>query len=199
MLACLVAGIVVCDELQLEYYTSAQFECDDTMYNFTSSADIKHRYWLLPSGELIVTNTSDAHITIDDNFALTVDKIEDEDFGHYFCLLVRDDFTVDRIVHGLNTGGPFYGDLFEKYTQKAMIGGIAAGTLFVIVAGSCLVWTFRHRQRDQRNRAVDELDKTINGFDMKSYDNVGADVEDVKVTVTSRGAEGNGKDKTDPV
>jgi len=80
-----------------------------------------------------------------------------------------------------------------------MIGGIAAGTLFVIVAGSCLVWTFRHRQRDQRNRAVDELDKTINGFDMKSYDNVGADVEDVKVTVTSRGAEGNGKDKTDPV
>ncbi|WAQ97884.1 hypothetical protein MAR_022257 [Mya arenaria] len=178
-IVCLGLGMALGTELQIEYYEPAHIDCDHTAYNFTSDKTIMEQYWLLPNGNIIQSssNKSDNHIVMYQNFSITINKISDQDFGYYYCLLVRSDYSVDRIVHGLNTDGPYYGDLLKKYTHKAMIGGIAAGTLFVVLAGCCVVWQFHYHRRARRNEAVDELDKTINGYDLKAYDNVGLEVE----------------------
>lgn len=160
-------------DFSLEYYETVSLDCNESNYNFTSSESVTTRYWLVPDGNLISDSQQDGHYEIDSNFTLTVHRISDNDFGHYFCLLVRSNYTVDRIVHGVNVDGPYFGDLLEKYKKNAIIGGIAAGSLFVIVAGSCLVWQLRYQQRSNRNKAVDELDKAIDGYDLRAYDNVG--------------------------
>lgn len=170
-LACLCFLVVlvgsIAEDFHLEYYTSVTLECDDTKYNFTNTAQINERYWLIPSGDIISAQGG--------NFSLTVHRISDSDFGHYFCILVRSDLSIDRIMHGVNSDGPYFGDLLEKYTNKAIVGGIAAGSLFVVVAGSCLVWQLRYQRKSSRNKAVDELDKAIDGYDLRAYDNVGVD------------------------
>ncbi|XP_045203899.2 uncharacterized protein LOC123556897 [Mercenaria mercenaria] len=165
----------IAEEYKLEYYETVSLECDASRYNFTSTQPVVKKYWLVPNGNLVSASEASGHFEIDSNFTLTVNRISDDDFGYYFCLLVRDDHNLDRIVHGLNTDGPFFGDLLEKYKKNAMIGGIAAGTLFVIVAGSCIVWQLRYQRKSQRNKAVDELDKAIDGYDLRAYDNVAID------------------------
>lgn len=167
---------IFCEDFKLEYYETVSLECNEADYNFTNTQPIKSRSWLAPDGNLI-NASKDGQYDIDSNFTLTVHRISDNDFGYYFCIIVRSDYTVDRIVHGVNVDGPYFGDLLEKYKKNAMIGGIAAGTLFVIVAGSCLVWQLRFQQRSHRNKAVDELDKAIDGYDLRAYDNVGADID----------------------
>lgn len=175
----LVSTTVLAEEFYLEYYTTVSMDCDDSKYNFTSSQHIEKRYWLLPDSSLLQSGQNNKHVNIDSNFTLTINKIDDNDFGYYFCLVVRSDHSVDRIRHGLNVNGPYFGDLLEKYRKNAIIGGIAAGTLFVIVAGTCLVWHMRYQTRERKNKAVDELDKAIHGFDLKAYDNVGLDNTDI--------------------
>lgn len=176
------------DEIHLEYYAQVSLSCDAEKYNITNAQDIVKRYWLLPNGDLIKVQTKTEHLNFDSNFTLTVEKIDDPDFGYYYCLMVRSDNTIGKIRHGLNVDGADFSGLLEKYRKNAIIGGIAAGTLFVIVSGFCLVWQLRYQRRDQRNKAVDELDNAINVFDLKEYDNVG--FEEAK---TDRQSATNGK------
>ncbi|KAH3843010.1 uncharacterized protein LOC127876700 [Dreissena polymorpha] len=185
LLVTAIAMVLVCahrPELQKEYFDNVEMSCNenDTMFNFTSSASIAKRYWLLPNGTLLYSNTNtSANVDIaPDNFTLTVYKISDTDFGYYYCLLVRSDNTVDTIAYGLNTDGPYYGDLLAIYSRKAMVGGIAAGILFAILAGFCAVWQLRYKTRVRRNRTVDDIDKAIDGFDLKAYDNVALELDD---------------------
>jgi hypothetical protein len=176
--ACFLIGLLctIAEDFHLEYYSTVTLECDDTKYNFTNSGQINKRYWLVPNGELISASQGSGHFEIENsNFTLTVNKISDDDFGHYFCILVRSGNNLDRIMHGVNTDGPYFGDLLKKYKHNAIIGGIAAGSLFVVVAGSCIVWQLRYQRKSQRNKAVDELDKAIDGYDLRAYDNVGID------------------------
>jgi hypothetical protein len=169
------------EDFHLEYYSNVSIDCDESKHNFTNAARIENRYWLLPNGSLVDNTTTNKQLQIGSNFNLTILKIIDSDFGYYFCLLIRSDHTVDRIVHSLNIDGAYYGDLLEKFKRNAIIGGIAAGTLFVAVAGCCLVWQLRYQKREQKNKAVDELDKAIDGFDLKAYDNVGLEDDDAEI------------------
>ena len=175
-------------DVKQEYFTTAVFPCEYDRYNFTSNSPIKSKYWLLPNSTYLNRNhnTNGSRVYIDANFTLTVQHIDDDDFGYYFCLLIRDDHSIDSIRLGLNTDGPYFGDLAAIYAKKAMIGAIAGGSLFLILAGSCLVNQFRYHKRSQRNKAVDDLDKAIDGYDLKSYNNVGAELED-EVVIRDKG------------
>lgn len=168
----LLTVAVIAEDFELEYYKNVAMECDETQHNFSSTVAIEEKHWMIPNGQLILVNSSDFHFVIDNNFTLFIDRIDDDDFGIYRCLIVRSDFNIDVIEHTLNIDGPYFGDLLSKYRHNAMIGGIAAGSLFVVLAGSCIIWQLRYHKRDERNKAVDVLDKTIDGYDLKAYDNV---------------------------
>lgn len=167
------SGITSSETLQLEYFTSTSLECNENKLNTSNNSIIKQKYWLIPAGVLLNQSTTNGHLRIDlNNFTLTIDRINDPDFGKYYCLLVRSDFSIDNIEYGINVDGPYYGDLLQIYSKKAMIGGIAAGSLFAVVAGSCTVWQLRYRNKNKRNKAVDEKDKATDGFDMTAaYEN----------------------------
>ena len=171
------------EDFHLEYYTDLTLNCGETEYNFTNTNPAT-KYWLLPNGDFMTeTVPENKRIAIGadmSNFTLTITKLDDPDFGWYYCIIVWTDHSIDRIRHGVNVDGPFYGDLLDKYRHNAMIGGIAAGSLFVLLAGSCIIWHCRYRGRDDRSKVVDDLDKAIEGFDVNAYDNMAADVDGTK-------------------
>ena len=93
--------------------------------------------WILPNGQIIrpgdVGNTAD-HISLKNNgMALEIDRIDDEHFGRYMCIVdVGSDIKV--IQRGLNVDGPYYGPKhYEKFKHNAMIGGICAGAVLVLL------------------------------------------------------------------
>lgn len=54
---------------------------------------------------------------------LHVRKVDDVDFGVYYCLIYI--HTVDRyltVQHGINVNGPYWGDLFLKYRTNLITG-----------------------------------------------------------------------------
>ena len=182
--------------IQVEYYTEVILDCDETEYNFTQSNPAS-KYWLLPDGNLTKeTNPSNKNVLIGtdmSNLTLTIKRLDDSDFGWYYCIIVWNDHTLDKIRHGVNVDGAYFGDLLEKYRHNAMIGGIAAAILFAILAGSCIIWHCRYRRNDARNQAVDDLDKAIEGFDTKVYDNMGAEMDGIKTNLSNSASQQDDK------
>lgn len=181
-LFCVFPVVVYSTNLKQEYFTDAVFTCNHTLHNFTSDFSINKTYWIIPNGTVISQAYSGSHVEVDSDFTITIHRIDDDDFGNYYCLLVRSDYSVDRIKHGLNVDGPYFGDLVAIYSRRAMIGGIAGGSLFLVLMGCCLVWHFRYQQREDRNKAVDDLDRAIDGYDLKAYHNVGMEPDEDSVT-----------------
>ena len=165
----------IAEEYQLEYYTELTLSCDETEYNFTQTNPAS-KYWLLPDGNLTrETGEDNKRMAVGKdmtNFTLTLKRLNDPDFGWYYCLIVWGDHSVSHIRHGVNIDGAFFGDLLDRYRHNAMIGGIAAGILFAILAGTCIVWHCRYQKHDDGNQAVEDLGKAIDGYDTKAFDNI---------------------------
>lgn len=178
--------VTLSDNLQLEYFTSAVLECNENSLNFTNSANINRRYWLIPAGVLLNKSSTDKHVQVDFNFTLTINEINDSDFGKYYCLLTRSDYSVDTIEHGINVDGPYYGNLPEIYSKRAMIGGIAAGSLFVVATGSCLLWQLNYVKKNRYNKKADKLHQLLNELDMKAYDNIGMEPDEMNGEIQSK-------------
>ncbi|OWF41292.1 uncharacterized protein LOC110462693 isoform X2 [Mizuhopecten yessoensis] len=183
-LCCLLAVLLpvsLTDNVKVEYFTTVTLACDNRDLNITTipgnGGDIQAKYWILPSGEKI-DNTSTAKMqkgklswTISDwfNYSLTVTNVNDEDFGVYYCVLVMPNYHVEIVQKGLNVDGPDYSKLIERYRHNAMIGGIAAAVLFIVICGACLINHFRYSSKRSKNgKEGGELD---GGY----YDNAAVD------------------------
>ncbi|XP_069131546.1 uncharacterized protein [Argopecten irradians] len=180
--------VVMGDNIKVEYYNTTTLACDNNDLNITtvpSNADnIKAKYWILPSGERI-DNTSTAKMkkgelswSISDwsNYNLIVRNVDDEDFGFYYCVIVRDNYHVDVVQKGLNIDGPDYSKLLKRYRHNAMIGGIAAAVLFVVICGACLIDHFRYSSKKGRDRKEGlELDGGY--YDNAAVDGVNGQIE----------------------
>ncbi|XP_060073305.1 uncharacterized protein LOC132553110 [Ylistrum balloti] len=182
------------DNIKVEYFNTTTLKCDNSKLNITTNpgnaANIQAKYWILPSGEKI-DNTSISKIQrgklawiISDwfDFSLTITDVNDEDFGMYYCVIVRNNYQVDVIPKGLNIDGPDYSKLIKRYRHNAMVGGIAAGSLFVIICGACLIHHFRYSSKRTDRKEGIELDggcydnEAVNASDgLKPY--VKAEVE----------------------
>ncbi|XP_033743222.1 uncharacterized protein LOC117329395 [Pecten maximus] len=173
--------VIVADNVKVEYYSTTTFKCDSMDLNITTipsnANNIQAKYWILPSGERI-DNTSTSEMkkgelswSISDwsNYSLTVRNVDDDDFGLYYCIIVRTNYHLDVVQKGLNIDGPDYSKLMERYRHNAMIGGIAAAVLFAVICGACLINHFRYSSKRSKDRKEGlELD---GGY----YDNAAAD------------------------
>lgn len=178
MLLSLLSVAVNCDgniDIMVEYYTSVNLPCDDYTLNYTTNNRnrqdmIKHKFWILPSNEIVDNQTVRKNIELStswENFSLTIQRINDADFGYYTCIIVTDNVLLTKSVRrGVNIDGPSFGDLDSKYRHNAMVGGIAAAIMFVLIGSTCLIWNFRFARKMDRQ-------------DMKLK--VGSPYEEVKV------------------
>ncbi|KAH3891011.1 uncharacterized protein LOC127853723 [Dreissena polymorpha] len=118
---------------KVEYFEKAELRCHGSDVGSTAV-----RLWILPSGEIIYATPgmtwSNGHISVkDDGFTLEIMRVDDEDFGLYFCILATG--TNSSVVKkGLNIDGPYYGeDHWDAIKHSAIIGGASAAAALLIL------------------------------------------------------------------
>lgn len=182
--------ICVCnaENIKVEYFKPATLPCDDIRYNISTSTNstIKKKYWILPTGKRIDQNSEAPvllgqieqwKISASPNFTITLNKVDDIDFGYYYCIVVYDNYSILAIQQGLNIDGADFSSLIEQYKHNAMIGGIAAAVLFGTIAGLCIVWNFRF---SKKKGASSKDTSEVNGYGAQSYhDNQAAEMEEI--------------------
>lgn len=163
----LFISLVTSRNVQVEYYKSATLVCDDPTMNLTTNslmqANVQSKYWLTPS-QTVIDNITIADQTrkgtpswiLGDwsSFNLTVNYVDDDDFGVYHCIVVMKDYSIHIIKQGLNEHGPSFEKLHEEYRHNAMVGGIAAAILFSIIFGSCVIWHFRFAKKKGKKEGM---------------------------------------------
>ncbi|XP_061163793.1 uncharacterized protein LOC133172950 [Saccostrea echinata] len=184
--ACLVVfGFTVhtgySQNIKVEYFSSATLPCDNKDLNFTMNPSkqtgVVSKYWILPTGSLVDnTSTSDMVASnvyrwtvseIFTNFNLTINRVNDDDFGMYICVVVYSNSSIEIVRRGLNLDGADFSKLEEKYKENAIIGGIAAACLFVVFSASCVIWQCRYSSREKRTQkeGVEKGDPAEKAFD----------------------------------
>ena len=112
-------------------------------------------------------------------------NINHVDFGWFYCVILWDNYhyLVDSVKVGLNVDGALYDELSEKYRQSALTGGLAAGSVFIILFLSCLIWHYRYGKRESKTvvkEAVYDFDKASKSFETTT-DRTETDTEIEKV------------------
>uniref|UniRef100_A0A0B7A588 Ig-like domain-containing protein n=1 Tax=Arion vulgaris TaxID=1028688 RepID=A0A0B7A588_9EUPU len=126
---------------KLMYKATANLTCEDANFDPMRQQDANY-HWLLPSGEVvgIVTQPSnDRYNFVNNGSTLLIKSIDKTDFGVYFCLVTTNS---ERLVYrsiklGLNVDGPYFGDLWERYSPNLKMGFLASGVVFLIMSMFC--------------------------------------------------------------
>lgn len=147
--------------VQKPFFSTVSMLCDHPSLNVSTSPDVQNIFWVFPDGTNIYsTGDVDAEaysfssITTPSNkvlklYNLTAIEIDEAQFGHYFCLVQYAATRVVVIRWGLNVNGADFSDLLEEYRENAIVGGIAAAALLLVVGGVCLFWNVRNSKRDE--------------------------------------------------
>lgn len=181
---CTIITSIYCEDVKVPYFHQVTLECTDSSVNLTNydPANLHSRYWIFPSGK-VYDNDNSAPICGRNKcwemnplgFNVTIKRINDDDFGVYYCVLVLNDSSIRVLRKGLNVDGPYYGDLLEKYKENAKIGGIAAAVLFIIVGGSCFLWNCRYNKRKSK---MNKENGNLTDINMvHTYENRGTDFD----------------------
>lgn len=185
---CCLLHVVYGQNIKVEYYSRATLQCDNDKLNLSSSnqADVVSKTWILPNGNT-VDNTSKSDMvernvprwTLSENFAnfnLTLNRVDDDDFGMYTCIVVFKNDKIKVVQRGLNVDGADFSKLLETYRKNAITGGIAAACLFAVFAASCVIWHCRYssrREKDQNKEGLETGDPA-----MKTFDNAAVEMEE---------------------
>ncbi|XP_067661526.1 uncharacterized protein [Haliotis asinina] len=158
--------------------------------SFDPDATQMSRYqlmWLLPNGDLVEKTTTHDRVTVfDEGKQITVNKVDDVDFGIYNCIIHNFDTQKYEIVQtGINLNGPYWGDLMEKYRMNFIVGAVAAAVVFVIMMGFCY-WIGRNSSleadEDERVKAS-SLWTSDQGIDNSALELDGVQVDTKTVQV----------------
>ena len=69
--------------------------------------------------------------------------------------------------YGLNIDGADFSELIKQYEENAIVGGVAAATMLVLVGGACLLWNCRYANRHFPDDEGDVIEE------QKSHSNAG--------------------------
>lgn len=187
----------LCEDISQDYLTDVKIHCNNTAATISDHSETqtsleKHLYgtvvvnqlWLLPKGGIVQSsNTSDNKARrIFASFhnevsVLQIKRIDDEDFGIYWCVQVWNDTTVRAIRHTLNLDGPPLDAFYEQQRHNAIVGAISGGTVLGVFIFAYIVWYFRCSEKVMRKkRLTEDLAKGVNRYSTQIYDNVGMDM-----------------------
>ncbi|XP_053399185.1 uncharacterized protein LOC123558896 [Mercenaria mercenaria] len=129
---------------EIEYFEKVDLDC--AKFNQNSAVIHSVKAWILPSGEIWKQGTdfNSGHIVIrNDGFVLSIDRLDDDDFGVYYCIVDTGPNGTHIVKIGVNVDGPYFGpELMEEVRHDAMVGGIAAGCALVLFIILWLVCTY---------------------------------------------------------
>ena len=174
---------------QVEYFKSVTMNCDDA--NTTATTD-RVLLWVLPSGQVIRPNddVNVAHIFLkNDGRNLVVDRVDDDLFGLYLCIVDVDN-GIKVVKQGLNIDGAYYDpEHDDRIKHNAMIGGICAGGALLLIVS---VWIIRaYCCKKKKNKGHSGTVDIENGAENRQKEvsgginNVVASVNNVTVNVTN--------------
>lgn len=144
-------------DLTVRYFSDVSMICDHPDLQISQQTDVRSLAWILPDGELIdsfrrpdpkLYQMSRMNGSLD-SYNLTAMNINDAVFGYYTCIVVYDSQTkgVNVIRWGLNVDGADFTELMQTYQENAIIGGVAAAAMLVVIMAVCLLWHFRFNNR----------------------------------------------------
>ena len=163
-----------CSDDWEDYYNFPVIEVDQVGYNITlncnDSTYPNNSYpvaWILPTFEILENGTSNNKYEMSaDAMELTIFDTGTDDFGLYHCMMryPDEDNSIEEwylVKIGINTQGPYFEDLWEKYQTNTYIGIVAFfGFLFVCLC-IWLIWHFRYIPPQE---AFDETTYANDGF-----------------------------------
>lgn len=152
-------------KLNAKYFEQAEFNCSIASDNVT--------FWILPSGEVKNSSSHSSDVIVNDNGrTLIVNRVNDPDFGYYYCVFT-DEYRVRVQKFGLNIDGPYYGPEFsETLKNNAIIGGISAGCTLAVLVG---IWIWCAQNGSKRKRKPELANNGISNID---FDNKIENVEE---------------------
>lgn len=150
-------------EFQAEYFSNTTIQCNHRLLNLPYTAFKK--YWITPNGTTIQwshapQNRSKFLVGETPDFNLTINYIDDADYGWYICVILWDNYIylVHSMKIGLNVNGALYPQLSGHYLSNAIIGLIAGGSAAALIALLCLLYWCRYSEVNTENE--DKTEKT---------------------------------------
>ena len=136
---------------------NGQLECNDTNAMLEVGDTVT---WMPPSKKMPIVGASglnnEKYELIDKNsvkgIVLKIKQITSADHGIYICSVKRKNVDYLRVLRALNLYEPAYNDMLDKYRNNIMVGGIAAAVFFVPLLGICLIYRFRYKSEEDKNR-----------------------------------------------
>ncbi|GFS11711.1 endonuclease-reverse transcriptase [Elysia marginata] len=151
----------------VRFFSNVSMTCDHPSLNVSSASNVRDVSWVLPDGTNVDSNedvnnklfsfsnhTYDSGKTLD-LYNLTAKKIDDDMFGYYHCVVQYTTSEVAVIRWGLNVNGADFSDLLDDYRENAVIGGIAAASVLLVIGGCCLFWNSRYSKRQEEREDED--------------------------------------------
>ncbi|XP_052801354.1 uncharacterized protein LOC128232056 isoform X2 [Mya arenaria] len=126
---------------KVEYFARVFLNCSETG---SKNVTLAVYFWILPSGDVVYPGSKDMpkqNVELMDNgFVLQVDKVDDIDFGLYYCIIQTGPNSTGIVKRGLNVDGPYFGPAYmDNIGHSAMVGGIAAGCTLVLLTAVWLI------------------------------------------------------------
>ncbi|XP_045203900.2 uncharacterized protein LOC123556899 [Mercenaria mercenaria] len=175
-------------DISQKYFSDVSIICNETSFQNTSERNnddpvVMNRIWLLPNGDIIRTapnsdSLAKVHVSqLNDTSVLHIRKIDDVDFGVYWCIQVWNDSSISVVKHTVNIDGPPMHEFYEQQKKNAIVGAISAGVVLGIILLVYIVWYFQCSEKMKRKRRLtDDLAKGINRYSTQIYDNVGMEL-----------------------
>lgn len=171
-------AILVCNETPIQNRTQNSEYIDTNIYK-----TLTNQVWLLPNGNVISnTNASGREWRVQVSMQLSrsvlmIHRIDDVDFGIYWCIQVWNDSSIDATKHSLNIDGPPMHAFYDRQKNNVIVGVAAAGVVLSVIVLVYIVWYFRCSERVQRKKRLSgDLAKGVNRYSTEIYDNVGMEL-----------------------
>jgi len=164
-----------------EFGTNITLTCENDVYNATDDASLYAiLYWITPDVNVIPVGEKWMN---EDNVVLgevegtgsnmTLTKIDAIHFGFYYCIIeTKADNTLVVVKKAVNYKGPYFGEFMDNYYWNVIVGGSAAGAVFVILALACAINALCCDRDYQRKSAYSfgDIDEGLtNGYPTKTY------------------------------
>ena len=137
-------------EIKAEFGTNVSLYCHNWHYPETESGTVN--FWIRPDltimspGEKEEADSREgvsAWAVSGDGMVMQLTNIDEVHFGFYYCIRRIEAEGKDVVIKkALNYKGAYYGDLWERYQENVIIGGICVGVIIVLVLLACMIDQF---------------------------------------------------------
>jgi len=112
---------------------NASLHCNDSAQYPSVPHDAVPVSWMLPNFTVLHGDRGRFKL-LDSNWTLNIVDVSTSDLGEYRCLLCKEDVDVHFVLRiGLNAGGPYFHDLWQKYRSQT-VAGLSASFGFLLIA-----------------------------------------------------------------